>query len=193
MAVIWVAITEGMPGEDIWCLIDCTHRCGLARSLRSLSALLHFERTVRVETSGASWGGSSDSSNLLPGLRYQLSAPERFPASFGIACAYKRACVHHECMLNDMLYAVERSFLTPDELGRDYRRVCRVAGLHPTREGYGLIHARNTQGERYTLMTSDVEYVRTLAGAPGAVLEGLKLSAGKFPRYRRGWPDEWLK
>lgn len=95
--------------------------------------------------------------------------------------------------MTETLYAVERSFLTPDELGRDYRRVCRVAGLHPIRAGYGLIHAQDARGKHYTLMTSDVEYVRALASAPGEVLAGLTLSAGNFPRYREGWPDEWLK
>jgi hypothetical protein len=69
--------------------------------------------------------------------------------------------------------------------------VCRNAGLPPTRTGYGLLLAEDQEGQRWTRITEDVEYLRMIAAAPPAALADLDLPGGKVLMRRAGWPDEW--
>ena len=91
------------------------------------------------------------------------------------------------------LTLLEYALATPDDLGghTQYRDFCRIAHLTPISNGYGLLLCQDDNGLRWTLFTSDVEYVRVLAAADVAVLRGLEIPQSKFPGRRQGWPDEW--
>ncbi|WP_371799012.1 hypothetical protein OG963_14345 [Streptomyces sp. NBC_01707] len=84
------------------------------------------------------------------------------------------------------------AFATPDDLGdlTSYRRFCRAAGLSPVPDGYGLLLVTDEWGNKKTLVTGDVEYVRAIVGATPEVLSGLELPEDKF-LVRDGWPDSW--
>jgi hypothetical protein len=92
-----------------------------------------------------------------------------------------------------MLVAREYAVLSPRTLGKAYGHVCRVIGLEPTPTGWGMIHAIDeAEGTRWTLATSDVEYVAALAAnAANMDLAGMDLPGEKFPWRRKGWPDDW--
>lgn len=45
-------------------------------------------------------------------------------------------------------------------------------------------------GDKKTLVTDDVEYVRAIVGATPEVLSGLELPQDKF-LVRDDWPDSW--
>ncbi|WP_167538477.1 hypothetical protein [Streptomyces albofaciens] len=67
-----------------------------------------------------------------------------------------------------------------------YRKVCRVAALTPLPDGYGLLLVVDDTGDKHTLATADVEYVRAIADAcpTPEVLAGL--TAQREIRYERG-------
>lgn len=94
-----------------------------------------------------------------------------------------------------MLKPVEYSFLTPEDMGNvsQYQRVATRLRLDKSNSGgYGLLHCVDELGERWTAITLDVEYLRTLvAGVEPEVLGGLEVPEAKFAMRRRGWPDEW--
>lgn len=98
-------------------------------------------------------------------------------------------------MTGDEPTAREFALLTPEDLGGEanYRAACVGANLDPIPGGYGLLMAIDGQGRRYTLMTTDVEYVRMVAEASTspAILAGVELPPDKFLR-RDGWPDDWV-
>ncbi|MFF7581202.1 hypothetical protein ACFZBE_40745 [Streptomyces sp. NPDC008061] len=91
-----------------------------------------------------------------------------------------------------MLIPREIAFATPTDLGGpgNYRRFCRTAGLDPIPDGYGLLLATNEQGNKKTLCTRDVEYVRAIAGASPEVLSELSLPQDKF-LVCDDWPESW--
>jgi hypothetical protein len=87
----------------------------------------------------------------------------------------------------------EYSFATPKDLGGKaaYRTFCRRVDLPATPGGYGLLHAEDEDGQRWTLITQDVAYARMLAAASHDVVADLEVPADKFPLKRQGWPDAW--
>lgn len=91
-----------------------------------------------------------------------------------------------------MLTPREFAFATPKDLGGtgNYRRFCRAAALAPVPDGYGMLLAVDDAGNRHTLVTGDVEYVRAIADASAEVLADLDIPESKFMR-REGWPDDW--
>ncbi|WP_433916819.1 hypothetical protein [Streptomyces sp. NBC_01744] len=84
------------------------------------------------------------------------------------------------------------AFATPFDLGdlENYRRFCLAAGLDPVPDGYGLLLVTDEAGDKKTLVTDDVEYVRAIVGATPEVLSGLELPQDKF-LVRDDWPDSW--
>lgn len=91
----------------------------------------------------------------------------------------------------------EYAFVTPTDLDglAPYLRVCRVAGLDPVPDGYGLLLAVDEQGGRVALATTDVEFVRALATARPQALVDLQVPAkvaGAVFLLREGWPDDWV-
>ncbi|MGW6897545.1 hypothetical protein [Streptomyces sp. NBC_01727] len=85
------------------------------------------------------------------------------------------------------------AFATPADLGdlENYLNFCLTAGLDPAPDGYGLLLVTDEEGNKRTLVTSDVEYVRAIVGATPEVLNGLELPEEKF-LVRDGWPDSWV-
>jgi hypothetical protein len=93
-----------------------------------------------------------------------------------------------------MLVAREYALLTPTTLGKAYRYVCDIAGLEATPKGWGMIHAVDDEGGRWTLATSDVKYVAVFAAnAANMGLAEMDLPGEKFPWRREGWPDDWIR
>ncbi len=87
---------------------------------------------------------------------------------------------------------VDYSFITFDVLGGDYERVCEVAGLDPTEDGWGLLHCVADDGTHITAVTDDPAYLLRLLEASGrSTLDGLEIPTSKVAMERRGWPDEW--
>ena len=95
------------------------------------------------------------------------------------------------------LIAREFSFITPEAMGgKDtYERVCGLVGLEPVPVGYGLVHCidKDDGDKHYTLVTTDVDYLRGLVGKPQRQRQGLEIPPWQFPLRREGWPDEWIK
>jgi hypothetical protein len=87
----------------------------------------------------------------------------------------------------------EYAFATPADLGgrTNYRRFCRSIGLQPDPGGWGFLMCESADGERWTRVTADVEYLRMLVSAPDTMLAELEIPAEKFPRTRAGWVDDW--
>ncbi|MFI0983617.1 hypothetical protein ACH4SP_42270 [Streptomyces sp. NPDC021093] len=89
----------------------------------------------------------------------------------------------------------ECAFAATEDLGgaANYRRVCRAAALTPVPDGYGLLLAVDDEGEKHTLATADVEYVRAIAEASSTpeALARLELPTKEFVA-RPGWPDDWI-
>lgn len=91
-----------------------------------------------------------------------------------------------------MLTPRETAFATPADLGGPaYKTVCRAARLTPVPDGYGMLLAADENGNRVTLATGDVEYVRILAAAGPDTLARLELPKDKF-LAREGWPEDWV-
>ena len=92
-----------------------------------------------------------------------------------------------------MLTPREHSFLTPDAFDslRTFKHVCRTAGLPVERDGWGLLHCTDAQGQRITVATRDIEYLRLFASGPAAALADPEVPEGKFGWRRDGWPDDW--
>ncbi len=87
----------------------------------------------------------------------------------------------------------EFAFATPADLGGKavYRTFCRAVDLPASPGGYGLLLAEDDDGQRWTLASPDVAYVRMIAKAGADALSDLTIPAEKFPVRRVGWPDEW--
>jgi hypothetical protein len=64
---------------------------------------------------------------------------------------------------DDALYVLTAVLLTPAQfpsvLGDDYPEACRVLGLEPYAEGYGLVLGQDGTGARWTVATEDVTLV----------------------------------
>jgi hypothetical protein len=62
----------------------------------------------------------------------------------------------------------EYGFATPADLGGrgNYRRFCRQVGLHPNPDGWGFLMCEAADGQRWTRVTADVDYLRTLVTIP---------------------------
>jgi hypothetical protein len=88
----------------------------------------------------------------------------------------------------------EFAFATPADLGgrSTYRRFCQLVDLQPIPDGWGFLLCEDTDGQHWTMVTADVDYLRLLINAPGTVLPKLEIPPGKFPTKRAGWPDEWV-
>jgi hypothetical protein len=93
------------------------------------------------------------------------------------------------------LVPCEHSFITPEALGgqETYKRLCGLVGLTPVPNGYGALHCidKDDANKHWTLVTTDVEFVRGLVGRE--ISKALQVPAGKFRLRREGWPDEWIK
>jgi hypothetical protein len=94
------------------------------------------------------------------------------------------------------LVPLEHSFITPTALGGLdlYKQFCDLVGLIPVPNGYGVLHCidKDDAKKHWTLVTTDVDYVRGLIGKP-LRKGGFKIPPGKFRLRREGWPDEWIK
>ena len=90
----------------------------------------------------------------------------------------------------------EYMLVTPQDLGgrSAYRAFLRNTGLPADApDGWGLLCCVADDGQRVTLATRDVDYVRMIAAAHDAgVLAGLAMPAGKVDLSRRGWPNDWI-
>jgi SEC-C motif len=87
---------------------------------------------------------------------------------------------------------VEASFLTREALGASYEDECALAGLEPTDQGWGLLHCVDEDGQRWTRVSDDVDYLKTLvAGNEAGELSNLVISPEKFLLAMPGWPVEW--
>ncbi|MEU5661958.1 hypothetical protein [Streptomyces longwoodensis] len=74
-----------------------------------------------------------------------------------------------------------------------YLALCAVAGLQPTAEGYGFLLALDGDGEPYTAVLWDVEYVRLLLSAWESGEErDVVVPAEKVVGYIREWPWMWV-
>jgi hypothetical protein len=90
------------------------------------------------------------------------------------------------------LEILEHSFITPEALGGEgYRKFCRLAELDAIPFGYGVLHCiqEDDANKHWTLVTTDVEYARSLVNQP--ILQGFQIDRFRIQRGR--WPDEWPK
>jgi hypothetical protein len=81
----------------------------------------------------------------------------------------------------------EHSFITPEALGgKGYREFCRLAELEPLPFGYGVLHCieEDDANKHWTLVTTDVDYVRSLVSQP--ILQGVEIDRFRIQRGR--WP-----
>lgn len=86
----------------------------------------------------------------------------------------------------------EYSYLTVEIVGiRAYGAYCERLRLCPTRAGYGLLHCADSQTQRWTLVTPDIDYVRLYAELPKVSNEPVAIILRKFLICVLGWPDEW--
>ena len=86
----------------------------------------------------------------------------------------------------------EHSFITPEALGHEgYRKFCLLAELHAIQFGYGVLHCieEDDANKHWTLVTTDVDYVRSLVRQP--MLQEFEIDRFRIQRGR--WPDEWIK
>ena len=63
----------------------------------------------------------------------------------------------------------EQSFITPEALGREgYGKFCLMAQLAAIPFGYGVLHCieEDDAKKHWTLVTTDVEYMRSLVSQP---------------------------
>ena len=63
----------------------------------------------------------------------------------------------------------EHSFITPEDLGSEgYRQFCLMAELDAIQFGYGVLHCieEDYPNKHWTLVTTDVDYVRSLVSQP---------------------------
>jgi hypothetical protein len=75
---------------------------------------------------------------------------------------------------------------------RKYRKVCTAAGMSPTDRGWGFLRCLDSDEQRLTLVTQDVDYMELLiAGRKAGALVDLDVPVGTFPITRAGWPDDW--
>jgi hypothetical protein len=89
--------------------------------------------------------------------------------------------------------AVGYSIVSPTTMRlRKYRKVCTAAGMDPTDRGWGFLRCLDMDGQRLTLVTEDVDYMRLLiAGRTAGALADLDVPTHTFPIARAGWPDDW--
>jgi hypothetical protein len=74
-----------------------------------------------------------------------------------------------------------------------YLALCAVDGLQPTTEGYGFLLALDDDGQPYTAVTWDVDYVRLLLSAwEVGKARGIEVPAGKVIGHIREWPWMWV-
>jgi hypothetical protein len=89
----------------------------------------------------------------------------------------------------------EHAEASPAALGREaaYRTFCARVGLEPHPGGYGFVHAVDNDGERWTMITTDLDYHRALVTASDETRAGLTIPPGVYTLKRKGWPDEWVR
>jgi len=88
---------------------------------------------------------------------------------------------------------VEFSYITREQLGEHYEKVCGVAGLDATDGGWGVLHCIDDYGQKVTMVTEDVPYLKLLVANNGTdALKNLTIPPGKFPLMKPGWPDDWV-
>ena len=88
----------------------------------------------------------------------------------------------------------EHSLITAEALGGEgYRKFSRLAELDAIPFGYGVLHCieEDDAQKHWTLVTTDVDYVRRLVSQPR--FEGFKIPIDRFRMQQGGWPDEWIK
>ena len=68
-----------------------------------------------------------------------------------------------------------------------------LANLSPTAFGYGVLHCieEDDAQKHWTLVTTDVEYVRRLVRRP--ISEGFEIPVDKFRIQLGGWPEMKIK
>ena len=75
----------------------------------------------------------------------------------------------------------EHSFITPEALGHEgYRQFCLLAELDAIQFGYGVLHCieDDDANKHWTLVTTDVEYMRRLVSEP--MLERFEIRSTSF-------------
>jgi len=90
----------------------------------------------------------------------------------------------------------EYAFATPQDLGgrAGYRSFCKAVGLKPAEGPYGFLLCEDDDAQRWTAVTTDVDYLRLLVdGERAGALADLEMPADKFPVKRAGWPDDWAR
>ncbi len=88
------------------------------------------------------------------------------------------------------------TFITVDDSGNQYASLCVEHGLDATPAGWAVLYCVSASGERVTLVTADVEYMRTVAAGvrAGIITDDAPqpLDLSKFD-MRPGWPDNWRR
>ena len=77
--------------------------------------------------------------------------------------------------------------------GEGYRKFCRLAELEAIPFGYGVLHCieEDDAKKHWTLVTTDVEYIRSLVSQP--ISERFEIPIDKFRIELGGWQDGWIK
>jgi hypothetical protein len=83
--------------------------------------------------------------------------------------------------------------VTPDS-GTAYEAACREHQLQMTPGGWGVLLCEDKNRAHWTLVTDDLDYVRTIAsaGADWRILAGITVPTEKFD-LRAGWPEDWRR
>ncbi|MCY0947284.1 hypothetical protein [Streptomyces antarcticus] len=91
--------------------------------------------------------------------------------------------------IHGVMLATETDFHGPAA----YLALCAVAGLQPTAAGYGFLLALDADGEPYTAVLWDVEYVRLLLSAwEAGEARDIPVPAEKVVGHIREWPWMWV-
>ena len=93
------------------------------------------------------------------------------------------------------LVITEHSLITHEALGGvkvTGNSVC-WQSWHAIPFGYGVLHCieEDDANKHWTLVTTDVEYMRSLVSQP--ISEGFEIPIDRFRIQLGRWPDEWIK
>jgi hypothetical protein len=93
--------------------------------------------------------------------------------------------------LADGSYVPDLRFLWPDRT--EYGIMCAVMDLEPTRRGWGAVLYQTPDGSRFTLLTSDIDYMLELGEteSAGVSFRFRDLELDRFERLRDNWPLGW--